>query len=75
MLSYVLVTLTFAIGVTGALFDVKQKDADGKTIVGPLGLPKLTRPGLVSLSLLSVSFIATLASAVATEKKTTGSKY
>lgn len=69
MLSYILVTFTFAIGVTSALFDVKQKDENGKSIVGRFGLPKLTRPGIVSLSLLTISFIATFASAVVTENK------
>ena len=66
MLSYVLAALTFAIGLTSALFDLKKKDADGKTIVGRFGLPKLTTPGMISLLFLVLSFIATFASTVVT---------
>jgi hypothetical protein len=68
MVSYILVSVTFAIGLISSLFEVKRKDKDGHVITGVGGLPKLTRFGIASLLLLSISFGFTLFSTVHTER-------
>lgn len=61
MPSYVLVTITFILGLVGTLFDLLQKDENDRVIRGVWDLPKLTAAGKVTLFFLTASFLAAVA--------------
>lgn len=60
-MNYISQTILFALALMGTLFKSTKTDAQGKTMHAASGLPVLTRTGKTVVSLLSISFIVSLA--------------